>query len=67
MVAQGMGLSADQLLSSPLALIGTPDQCVTELGRRAKEWGVSQFVFSGALDLKQIERLSREVMAPAGK
>jgi probable F420-dependent oxidoreductase len=67
MVAQGMGLRADQLLSSPLELIGTPDQCVTELRRRAKEWGVSQFVFSGALDLKQIERLSKEVIKPAAK
>jgi len=67
MVAQGMGLKAEQMLSSPMALIGTPEQCARELSRRVREWGVSQFVFAGALDLKTLERLAKEVIPHVGK
>ncbi len=67
MVGQGMGLKAEQMLSSPMALIGTPEQCARELSRRSREWGVSQFVFAGALDLKILERLAKEVIPHVGK
>ena len=67
MVAQGMGLKAEQMLSSPMALIGTPEQCARELGRRVREWGVSQFIFAGELSLKTIERLAKEVIPHVGK
>jgi alkanesulfonate monooxygenase SsuD/methylene tetrahydromethanopterin reductase-like flavin-dependent oxidoreductase (luciferase family) len=61
-VAQGIGLPAEQISRAPLALIGTSEHCAAELGRRAREWGVSQFIFSGAgLDLKLIRRLAGEV------
>jgi probable F420-dependent oxidoreductase len=64
-IAQGLGMQPAQLLASPLALVGTPEQCAKELKRREREWGVSQFIFSGALDLKMIERLAKEVVPQA--
>jgi probable F420-dependent oxidoreductase len=67
MVAQGMGMKAEQLRSSPMALVGTPEQCTAELSRRCKQWGVSQFIFSGALDLKVMELLAKEVIPHVGK
>ena len=38
--------TAEGLLQSPMALIGTPDECVAELKRRARDWEIDQFVFS---------------------
>jgi probable F420-dependent oxidoreductase len=64
-MAQGMGVQPAELLHSPLALIGTAEQCAAELGRRIREWGISQFIFSGGFtgsDLKTIERIAKEVI-----
>src|SRR5271157_1038503 len=61
-IGQGMGMQAEQVLRSPMALVGTPEQCATELKRRVKEWGVSQFIFAGGLNPKTIERLAKEVI-----
>ena len=47
------------MLRSPLALIGTPEQCVAELQRRQREWGVSQVIFSRAVSTR---RLAEEVL-----
>ena len=55
------GTTPEAFLRSPLALIGTPEECVHELKRRAREWGVSQFVFSGGVE-SVLERLWREVL-----
>jgi hypothetical protein len=46
-------------------MIGTPEQCATELRRRVKSWGVSQFIFGSFLgmDEKQI-RLVRDEVIP---
>jgi len=57
-------LSPEVLGYSPIALIGTPEQCATELKRRANNWGVSQFIFGSFLgmDEKQIRRLREEVI-----
>src|SRR5580704_3633070 len=38
-------MSADEVLGSPMVLIGTPDDCVKELKRRVQKWGVTQFMF----------------------
>lgn len=38
------------MLRSPLALIGTPDECAAELRRRVAEWDISQFIFSGGAE-----------------
>jgi alkanesulfonate monooxygenase SsuD/methylene tetrahydromethanopterin reductase-like flavin-dependent oxidoreductase (luciferase family) len=58
-----LGQTADAILASPMSLIGTPDECIVELKRRAKDWGVSQFIFSTFLgiDEKTIRRLREDV------
>jgi probable F420-dependent oxidoreductase len=68
-IAEGMApmfkMTADALLASPLGLIGTPEQCVAELKRRASTWDVSQFFFTGQIvpDEKQLRRLHEEIIA----
>ena len=64
-MAPMFGTTADLFLISPLALIGTPEQCATELKRRVKEWGISQFIFSTAMfaaDDKALRRLKEEIL-----
>jgi len=64
-MAEGMApmfnTTPEGLLQSPMALIGTPEECVRELKRRIKEWELSQVVFSfpGEAALK---RLGEEVL-----
>ena len=62
--AEGMapmfGLSPDDVLRTPLALIGTPEQCVAELKRRQRDWDVTQVIFSGGAE-QHIKRLAAEV------
>jgi alkanesulfonate monooxygenase SsuD/methylene tetrahydromethanopterin reductase-like flavin-dependent oxidoreductase (luciferase family) len=56
-----LGLPAELVPRSPLALIGTPEACIAELRRRAKDWEVEQFIFS----IQQpalLERLGREIL-----
>jgi alkanesulfonate monooxygenase SsuD/methylene tetrahydromethanopterin reductase-like flavin-dependent oxidoreductase (luciferase family) len=60
-----LGLPADAVPRSPLALIGTPDACVAELQRRAKEWDVEQVIFS-VQDPTALERIGKEIL-PAFK
>ncbi len=60
------GTTPEALLYAPLSLIGTPEECAVELRRRAKEWSVSQFIFSGAmapLDEQALRRLKEQVLA----
>jgi probable F420-dependent oxidoreductase len=63
-VATGLSLSPETLRASPIAMIGTPEQCATELRRRVKSWGISQFIFGSFLgmDEKQIRLLREEVI-----
>ncbi len=58
-------MSAEDVLSSPVVLFGTPEECVKELKRRVQNWGVTQFIFSafGAIDEKMMRRLKEEVIA----
>lgn len=58
-------MSADEVLGSPMVLIGTPDDCVKDLKRRVQKWGVTQFIFSafGGIDEKMMQRLKEEVIA----
>ncbi len=51
----------DAVRRSPMALIGTPEECVTELRRRANVWDVSEVVFSGVRD-DAIRRLGEQVL-----
>jgi probable F420-dependent oxidoreductase len=65
MLGPMLGQTPEGILASPMSLIGTPDECVVELKRRAKEWGVSQFIFSTfmGMDEKTIRRLREDVIA----
>lgn len=66
--AEGMApmfnTTPEGILRSPLSLVGTPEECVLELKRRAKEWDVSQVLFGGggSLDARTQQRLAEEVM-----
>jgi probable F420-dependent oxidoreductase len=54
----------EQVLVSPMVLIGTPEDCITELRRREKERGVTQFFFSiVGFDENLMRRLKEEVIA----
>jgi len=56
-----LGAPPEAVLRSPSFLMGTPDECVAELKRRARDWQLSQVVFSFA-DEQVIERLGRDVL-----
>ncbi len=53
--------SPEAALHSPIFLIGTPDECITELKRRVRDWDLSEIVFSG-LDDATLRRIGTEVM-----
>jgi len=57
-----IGLEPEAVLCSPLALIGTPEECVAELRRRARAWEVTEFVFPYAGE-ETTRRLAEEVLA----
>jgi hypothetical protein len=58
-------LTPELMLRAPIALIGTPDECIVELRRRVKDWGVTQFIFSGGTgdDEKRMRRLKEDILA----
>lgn len=63
-MAPAFGTTPELMLQSPMSLIGTPEECATELKRRAKQWDVSQFIFAAmGMDEKQVRRLHEEVIA----
>jgi alkanesulfonate monooxygenase SsuD/methylene tetrahydromethanopterin reductase-like flavin-dependent oxidoreductase (luciferase family) len=61
-MAGGMGIGPDEVLRHPLFLLGTPDECVTELRRRAQAWDLAEIVF-GVRDPALLRRLGEEVLA----
>jgi probable F420-dependent oxidoreductase len=65
MLGPMLGQTPEGILGSPMSLIGTPDECVVELKRRTKDWGVSQFIFSTfmGMDEKTVRRLREDVIA----
>ena len=64
--AEGMApmfhTTPEGILRSPMTLLGTPEECVEELRRRAREWDVSQVLFGGGVDAATQERLARDVL-----
>jgi probable F420-dependent oxidoreductase len=50
------------MLRSPMSLIGTPEECIAELKRRARDWDVSQVLFGGGIDSHTQQRLADEVL-----
>lgn len=61
-ISAALGISVEQVMRSPLSLIGTPQDCVAELQKRITQWGVTQFIFWTRND-KSIRRLAEEVLA----
>jgi probable F420-dependent oxidoreductase len=57
------GLTAEQVARMPMALIGTPEQCVVELKRRARTWGTRHYIMSGFGGPAVAERFGREIAA----
>jgi probable F420-dependent oxidoreductase len=64
-MAEGMApmfnTTPEGMLQSPMALIGTPEECIRELKRRQKEWDLSQVIFSFPGD-DQMRRLAGKVL-----
>jgi alkanesulfonate monooxygenase SsuD/methylene tetrahydromethanopterin reductase-like flavin-dependent oxidoreductase (luciferase family) len=56
------GLPGDEIRRMPLALIGTPDECIAELKRREREWGVTHYVLSARAAPGFAERFAREIL-----
>jgi probable F420-dependent oxidoreductase len=58
-------MTPEAVMKSPVALIGTPEQLVVELKRRAHDWSISQFIFGTLMgaDEKQF-RLIKEQIIP---
>lgn len=56
-----LGTTPDAVIRAPMALIGTPDELVAEVRRRAREWDVREVVLS-LQDEAMVARFAREVM-----
>jgi alkanesulfonate monooxygenase SsuD/methylene tetrahydromethanopterin reductase-like flavin-dependent oxidoreductase (luciferase family) len=53
MMAGGFGITPELMLQSPIALIGTPDECIAELKRREKTWGISQVMLRKGMNSEE--------------
>jgi probable F420-dependent oxidoreductase len=56
------GLPGDEIRRTPLALIGTSEECIVELRRREREWGITHYVLSARAAPGFAERFAREIM-----
>ena len=61
-LAAGFGLDAGTARRMPLTLIGTPDQCIEELRRREREWGVEHLILSGGVGEDLLRRFGDEIL-----
>ena len=55
------GVAPAALRASPLFLVGTADDCIVELRRRAREWDLAELVLSGMTTPETFARFGREV------
>jgi probable F420-dependent oxidoreductase len=60
-MAAGLGIPVDTVDRAPMVLIGTPEEMVSELRRRAGAWDVREVVCQFQ-DQAVVERFAREVM-----
>jgi probable F420-dependent oxidoreductase len=65
-IGKTFGIPSDEAPRSALFLIGTPQQCVEELNRRAAEWSVGQFLFASG-SVETTRRLANEVLRHVGR
>jgi probable F420-dependent oxidoreductase len=65
-IGQMFGIPPRETPRSPLFLIGTPEQCVEELDRRAAQWGVGQFIFATG-GVQTMRQLANEVLRHVGR
>jgi probable F420-dependent oxidoreductase len=65
-IGRTFGIPSHEAPRSALFLIGTPQQCVEELNRRAAEWGVGQFLFAAG-SAETTRRLANEVLRHVGR
>jgi probable F420-dependent oxidoreductase len=56
------GLEAAEVQKMPLALIGTPKQCIAELKRRESQWGITHYILSERASPGFAERFAAEIM-----
>jgi probable F420-dependent oxidoreductase len=54
-------LPPEEVLRSPLTLIGTPDECIAELRRRDREWNLAETIFA-VRSTEQLRRLGTEIL-----
>jgi probable F420-dependent oxidoreductase len=64
-MAAGLGVPAEAVGRAPMTLIGTPDEVVAELRRRAAAWDVREVVFQFQ-DEAVVKRFARDVMPVLG-
>lgn len=63
-IAAPLGIGGEALRRSPVALIGTAEECAAELERRHREWGLAHVVTGASVRRQNTwERLGREVLA----
>ncbi len=60
-IGEMIGVTPRDAVRSPLFLIGTPEQCIEELRRRVREWGVGQITFM-AETIEIMRRLAKEIL-----
>jgi probable F420-dependent oxidoreductase len=56
------GVEGDEVRRMPLALIGTVEECIAELRRRQRDWGLSHYVLSARSAPNFAERFAREIL-----
>jgi len=56
-----LGIAPEEVVRSPLTLVGTPDDCIAELRRRAEEWEIAETIFS-ARSRDVVRRLASEIL-----
>lgn len=68
--AEGMApmfnTTPEGMLQSPMALIGTPEECAAELRRRIRDWELSQVIFSfpGEDTARKLAAITKEATRP---
>jgi probable F420-dependent oxidoreductase len=60
-MAGAMGSTPEAIAQSPMALIGTPDEMIAELRRRASVWDLREVVFQ-FIDEAMVRRFAQEVI-----